>query len=146
MSDGDLQPEETKSGNWPPKLFAEQSTGERFVGLIVGPIVLGLICGWLVGVSGAIYTVITLLAILGGLAAGYEHVSLIGGAARGAWGGALFALTISETHRAIGNLAKASTPKPIEEIIIIFAIFSAVLGLIASALRRRRENKAPATV
>jgi hypothetical protein len=126
-------------------LFPEQNTAERVFGLLIGPILLGAICGWLLGVTEIGYTVLTLLAILGGLAAGYEHATLGSGALRGLWGGTLFSLTICEVHRLIGNDSLASTPKPIEIIVIVFAVISMILGLIGAALRRKRENKTPAT-
>src|SRR3954468_842584 len=128
--------------HWPPKLFPDQSTAERIFGLLIGPIVLGAICGWLLGVTEVGYVVLTTLAIAGGLAAGYEHATLGSGALRGLWGGTLFSLTICEVHRLIGNNSLATTPKPIEIIVIVFALISMVLGIIGAALRRKRENKA----
>jgi hypothetical protein len=126
---------------WPPPLYRDQPRAQQIAGPLVGPIVFGIICGWLLGVSELVYTVLTLLAILGGIAAGYEHDSLLGGAARGAFIGTLFSLTICETHRIIGNDSLANTPKPIELIIIVFAVISLVLGVIGAALRRRAEAK-----
>jgi uncharacterized membrane protein YoaK (UPF0700 family) len=126
---------------WPPKLFGEQSTAERIFALFIGPVALGAICGWLLGVTEIGYTVLTVLAVLGGLGAGYEHVRIRDGALRGLWGGTLFGLAICEVHRLIGNNSTASTPKPIEIIVIVFAAISVVLGVIGSALRRRREGQ-----
>lgn len=130
---------------WPPKLFPDQSAAERFFGLIVGPILLGAICGWLLGVTEIGYTVLTLLAILGGLAAGYEHATLGSGALRGLWGGTLFSLTICEVHRLIDTDSLATTPKPIEIIVPIFAVISMILGMIGARARRKREAAGAAT-
>ena len=121
-------------------MFPDQNAAERVFGLLIGPVLLGVICGWLLGVTEVGYTVLTVLAILGGLAAGYEHSTLGSGALRGLWGGALFSLTICEVHRLIGNDSLATTPKPIEIIVIVFAAIGSVLGLIGAALRRKREN------
>ena len=125
---------------WPPKLFPDQSTAERIFGLIVGPVLLGAICGWLLGETEIGYTVLTLLSMLGGLAAGYEHTTPGSGLLRGLWGGTLFSLTICEVHRLIGNNSLATTPKPIEIIVPIFAVISMILGLIGARLRRKRES------
>ncbi|MFT4049893.1 MAG: hypothetical protein QM648_08645 [Solirubrobacterales bacterium] len=119
-------------------LWSKQPTAQRVLGVTLGPIIFGAICGWLVGVSGAIYTVLTLLAILGGLAAGYEHTTVGAGALRGLFIGTLFALTICETHRLIGNDSLANTPDPIELIVPVFAVISAILGTIGATLRRRK--------
>ena len=129
---------------WPPPLYSNQPGWRKIAGPTIGPILFGVICGWLLGVSEIVYTVLTLLAILGGIAAGYEHISLLGGAARGAFIGALFSLAICETHRLIGNLSQASTPKPIELLVPVFTVISLVLGVIGAALRRRHETKVAA--
>lgn len=128
---------------WPPLLYRDQPRAQQIAGPLAGPIILGIVCGWLLGVSELVYTVLTLGAILGGILAGYEHDSLLGGAARGAFIGALFSLTICETHRLIGNDSLANTPKPIELLVPVFAIISLVLGLTGAALRRRSEAKQP---
>lgn len=125
---------------WPPKLFREQPTAMKVAGLLAGPIIFGAICGWLVGVSEVAYTVLTLLAIFGGIAAGYEHDTLGGGAARGAFIGAVFSLTICVVHRVIGSDSLANTPDPIELIVPVFVVISLVLGMVGAALRRRAES------
>lgn len=130
---------------WPPKLFPDQSAAERVFGLFIGPVLLGAICGWLLGVTEIGYTALTVLSILGGLGAGYEHATPRSGALRGLWGGALFALTICEVHRLIDTDSLATTPKPIEIIVPIFAIFGSLLGMIGARARRKRENAAPAS-
>jgi hypothetical protein len=131
--------------HWPPKLFPDQSTAERFVGLIVGPVLLGAICGWLLGATEIGYIVLTLLAVLGGIAGGYEHDTLRDGALRGLWGGALFGLTICEVHRLIGNAAKADVPDPIELNIIVFAVIGCALGAFGASRRRKRESASAPT-
>ena len=128
--------------DWPPKLFPDQSTAERAFGLFVGPVLLGAICGWLLGVTEIGYTVLTLLAILGGLAAGYEHTTPRSGILRGLWGGTLFSLTICEVHRLIDTDSLATTPKPIEIIVPIFAGISMILGYLGARSRRKRETAA----
>lgn len=130
---------------WPPKLFSDQSAAERAFALILGPILLGVICGWLLGVTEIGYVALTTLSILGGLAAGYEYASLRAAALRGLWGGSLFALTISEVHRLIDTDSLAITPKPIEIIVPIFAIFGSLFGVIGARARRKRERAALAT-
>lgn len=127
---------------WPPKLFPDQSTAERIFGLLIGPILLGAICGWLLGVTEIGYTILTLLSVLGGLAAGYEHDTPRAGALRGLWGGTLFALAICEVHRIIGNNSLATTPKPIEIIVPIFALISCGLGAFGAS-RRRKQIASP---
>jgi F0F1-type ATP synthase assembly protein I len=124
---------------WPPKLLRDQSTAERIFALLIGPILLGAICGWLLGVTEIGYTVLTLLAVIGGVAAGYEHDAPKAGALRGLWGGSLFGLAICEVHRLIGNEAKAEVPDPVELVIIVFALIGCALGAFGASRRRKRE-------
>ena len=127
---------------WPPKLFKDQSAAERFLALTVGPVLFGAICGWLLGVTEIGYTALTLLTVVGGLAAGYEHDSPRAGALRGLWGGSLFAVTIFEVHRLIGAEPTAQVPDPAELMIIVFAVFGSALGAYGASRRRRREAPA----
>jgi hypothetical protein len=127
---------------WPPKLFRDQSTAERVFALLIGPILLGAICGWLLGVTEIGYTILTLLAVIGGVAAGYEHVTPRSGALRGLWGGAVFGLAICEVHRLIGASPTAEVPDPIEIIITFFALIGCALGAIGAYRRGKRESRA----
>lgn len=139
--DASMPPAESGSrAAWPPQLFSEQPTAIKAAGLFAGPIIFGVICGLMVSVSEIAYVVLTLLGIFGGLAAGYEHDTLRGGAARGAFIGAVFSLTICEVHRLTGNDSVANTPDPIELIVPVFVVISLVLGTSGAALRRRAES------
>jgi hypothetical protein len=117
----------------------DQSTAERVFALLIGPILLGAICGWLLGVTEIGYTILTLLAVIGGVAAGYEHDRPRAGALRGLWGGALFGISICEVHRIIGEPATAEVPEPIELIAIVFALIGCALGALGAYQRHKRE-------
>jgi hypothetical protein len=129
---------------WPPVLLAERPRALQIALPIVGPVLLGVFCGWLLGESKAGYLIVTTLGILGGLHAGYEHNTTRGGALRGVSGGVLFALAIAETWRLIGADAKADVPHPIELLVLIFGAISTVLGIVGAALRRRNAARAAA--
>ena len=127
---------------WPPVLLADRPRWLQIGLPIAGPILLGVFCGWLLGVSGLGYLIVTTLGILGGLNAGYEHNTLRGGAIRGVTGGILFALAIAETWRLIGEDALADVPDPIELLVVLFGAISTALGLIGASLRRRHDAAA----
>lgn len=127
---------------WPPKLLRDQSTAERVIALAIGPILLGVICGWLLGATEVGYIVLTALAALAGVTVGFEHDSPRAGALRGLWGGALFSLTICEVHRLLGAEALADVPDPIELIVPVFALIGSALGAFGAARRRKLENAA----
>src|SRR6266852_2006255 len=93
-------------------LLASRSPTLQVVSAIVLPIVFGLICGIVLGVNGALYGVLSVLAILGGIGAGYEHPDAVEGAARGIAGGMLFGTFILFGHAVAGTHAKAALPDP----------------------------------
>ena len=64
-------------------LLSERPVGEQVFIVLVLPALFGAICGVLLGISAGVYTVLTLLGILGGTAAGYDHPTASEGALRG---------------------------------------------------------------
>lgn len=124
-----------------PALLGDRPRAAQAGAAIAVPVALGVLCGWLLGVSRVGYTIVTLLLILGGIAAGYEHRSPRGGALRGALGGVLVGGAIAVTHAAIGGDARAGVPHPTILIALLFGAIGAVLGIGGAALRRRHEHR-----
>lgn len=96
----------------PPPLLTERTPPALALVAIAGPLVLGVICGWLLGVDETSYTVLSVLAILGGIASGYEHIGAGDGAKRGVIGGALFGAAIVATSAVTGAEPEAHLPDP----------------------------------
>src|SRR6059036_2214207 len=119
-------------------LLADRPVGEQVFIVLVLPALFGAICGVLLGISGGVYTVLTILAILGGVAAGYDHPTAREGALRGIAGGALFGTFILLAHAVTGTHAKAKIPEPHIVLPIITTVISIGLGAIGGALRARQ--------
>jgi hypothetical protein len=124
-------------------LLAERRPAEQAFIVLVLPSLFGAICGVLLGISEGIYTVLTLLGILGGLAAGYDHATPSDGALRGVAGGALFGTFILLAHAIAGADAKAKLPEPHIVLPIATTLISVALGAIGGAVRAR-SLRAPA--
>jgi hypothetical protein len=105
------------------------------------PAVYGLITGLLLGVSAAAYLILSLLGVLGGLAAGYDHRDGNEGALRGICGGMLFGTFILLGGTLIGKEAKASIPDPQWALPVITAVLGAIFGAIGASLRGRYERR-----
>ena len=103
----------------------------------VVPIVFGVICGVLLGISEPAYLVLSLLAIAGGYFAGYEHDGGTQGALRGLVGGALFGGSILLAHELTGEEAKAELPDP--EIVLV--ALTTGIGILLGALGGRRRAR-----
>lgn len=127
---------------WPPVLIDERSTGQE-IGLIVGgPVLLGALAGWLLGVSQIAYLVVSVLAIAGGYAAGMEHAGTVEGFYRGLIGGLLFGSTILLVNGVLEEVPKADLPDPAQWLVVITTVFGVLLGALGGRARQRRESVA----
>jgi hypothetical protein len=124
-----------------PVGFAQLPRPVQFQLAALGPLLLGLVCGFFLGISAASFWVVNGLGILGGLLGGLEYPPAASGgapvdvavasrsprreaAARGAVAGAMFGLGVYIAHVASGDPAHAPLPSP--EFMIV--PFSAVIG------------------
>jgi hypothetical protein len=123
-------------------LFASRSPTLQVLSAIVLPIVFGLICGIALGVNGALYGVLSVLAILGGIGAGYEHYDAAEGAARGLAGGMLFGTFILFGHAVAGTHAKAALPSPHVVLVLLTVVGGVGFGALGGALRSRHTRRA----
>ena len=124
-------------------LLSDRPAGEQIFIVLVLPSIFGAICGVLLGISGGVYTVLTLLAILGGIAAGYDHPTPREGALRGIAGGALFGTFILLAHAITGEDAEVKLPDPHILLPVATTLISIPLGAIGGAIRARQLRKKP---
>jgi hypothetical protein len=122
-------------------LLRERSHGAEMALVVVVPIIFGAITGFFLGESEAIYTVLALLGILGGLVAGLEHEGALEGFYRGILGGLLFGTSILVTNGLLDEEPKAHLPDPEVLLIVITGAFGAALGALGGWFRLRRERK-----
>ena len=124
----------------PPLLLERQPPAQ--IGLAVGgPLVLGALCGWLLGATEIGYTIVSVLAIVGGIGSGYEHPDGDEGSVRGFCGGIIFGAMILATNAVIGAEPEAHLPEPP----VILVVFTTVLGMLFGALggwlRKRHDRR-----
>ena len=111
-----------------PELLRQRPLVAQVLMPTLVPAAFGALCGWLLGVSGIAYTILTILAIAGGYFAGFEHNGWKEGVIRGVVGGALFGAFILIVHDATGKSAKTQLPDPHIVLVAITTVFGAVLG------------------
>jgi hypothetical protein len=102
---------------------------------VLVPALFGAICGWLLGVNKTAYLVLSILALLGGYAAGTEHKGGGQGALRGIIGGSLFGGFILIVNEALDKEPKADLPKPHIWLLAITVGVGVVLGTLGGRAR-----------
>jgi hypothetical protein len=128
-----------------PPLLAERPLALQVILVGVIPAVYGVITGYFLGVSEGTYLVLSLLAVLGGVGAGFDHSGAGAGAQRGALGGTIFGASVLIAHEIHGATAKADLPHPAILLVVVTALLGALLGALGGYLRARADRDSPAT-
>jgi uncharacterized membrane protein (UPF0136 family) len=125
----------------PPPLFRQRPRAAQVVLGLVAPVAFGALCGYVLGASEPGFNILMLLAGLGGIGAGFEHVGARQGALRGIVGGVLFAaaLLVCFTLRALP--ARVPLPLPLGGMGVVYAVMGAPLGALGGRLRQRSEAR-----
>jgi hypothetical protein len=129
-----------------PPLLVDRNPNLQLVLSVAVPAFFGAVAGIQLGVSEPVYVVFSVLAILGGIGAGYEHVGPGEGATRGLAGGSLFGVFILLAHEISGMEEKAHLPEPHVVLVILTTVFGVGLGAIGGWLRARHERRGGAAV
>jgi hypothetical protein len=113
-----------------PPLLNEHPRSLQILLAVVLPITFGALTGYVLGVSEGTYIVLSVLGVLGGIAAGFDHLGAREGATRGLLAGLIFGASILIAHEIHGATAKADLPDPA----ILLAVATTVLGCLFGAL------------
>ena len=117
--------------------FSEMPAAARFQIAVLGPILVGAICGFLLGESAAGWWIAQGAGAVGGIAGGLEHRGAGPGALRGLVAGILFGLGIVAADAISGDQPQAEAPDPIALIVPIAAVIGSGLGALGGGLRGR---------
>ena len=124
----------------PPHLL-EREPNTQIALAVGGPLIFGAIAGVLLGVNETAYLVISVIAIFGGIAAGYEHPDADEGSIRGLCAGLVFGATILAVSAVSGAEPKADLPDPPAFLIVVTTILSMIFGAIGGWLRKRHDRR-----
>jgi hypothetical protein len=112
----------------------------QVIGAVVLPIGFGALCGFVLGASEAVFNLLMLIAGIGGVLAGFEHLGARPGVVRGLVGGVLFTGALVAMFEARGLPALAKLPAPLLVMAVFYAASGMPLGALGGWLRRRSEN------
>ena len=126
-----------------PPLLLERPPGAQIALGVGGPLVLGIVCGLLLGWNETAYLVVSILAIAGGIGSGYEHPNGDEGLVRGFCGGIVFGSAILATSALTGADPKADLPEPPAFLVVVTTVLGMAFGALGGWLRKRHEAKQP---
>jgi hypothetical protein len=125
----------------PGPLLVTRSPAAEAALVVVAPIVVGVIAGFLAAESKAAYLILSLLAAIGILLGGTEHRTAIEGAYRGLFAGLLYGVALLTVLELREKAPVVDLPDHTILVAVISAVVSAVLAAIGGALRGRMERR-----
>jgi hypothetical protein len=118
--------------------WEEMSPARRFFEALILPSGFGLLCGLALGVSGALYLVGVILALLGGIGGGAQYARRSDALLRGLVAGALFGIFILLGFELGGeDEAKVDLPDPHVVLLVFTVVPSLFLHWLGWRLRPR---------
>jgi hypothetical protein len=111
--------------------------------VVGGPLLLGMVTGFFLGIEAAAYWALTGVAVAGGLAGGLEHRTLRSAALRGVVAGTLFGAGVLVADAVSTDSPLAELPSPPILLVPLSAAIGAGLHALGAAARRRRESPTP---
>ena len=120
-----------------PLLLAEHPRSVQALLAVVLPVLYGALTGYFLGVSEVTYLVLSVLGVLGGIGAGFDHLGVAAGAKRGLIAGSIFGGSILVAHEIHGAEAKADLPEPAILLILLTTILGVGFGALGGWLRER---------
>jgi hypothetical protein len=106
----------------------------------IGPLLFGLVCGFLLEANAAVYWVLSVVGLLGAVSGGMEHSGARAGAGRGLLAGLLFGVGLVGAHAIAREPALAMIPHPASLLILVSAAIGMLFGTLGGAARLRFER------
>ena len=123
----------------PPPLFSTlpRTAQVQLAGL--GPVLFGMVCGFLLEASAAGYWVLSTAGLLGAVSGGREHSGAAAGARRGLLAGSLFGFGLVLAHAIAREHELVTIPHPAVLLIAITSVIGTVFGAAGGAVRSKLE-------
>lgn len=107
----------------------------------IGPLLFGLVCGFVLELNAVAYCATSALSALGGLAGGTEHTTPRPAMVRGTIAGACFGAGIVIANAASDRAALAPLPSPTVVLILITATAGGGLAAVGALLSPRLKQR-----
>lgn len=126
---------------WLPPLLKEHPRWLQVALALVLPAAYGAVTGYFLGVSEGTYLVLSIIGVLGGIGAGFDHMGAAIGLRRGIVAGLIFGSAILIAHEIHGATAKADLPDPEILLVAITTGLGAAFGALGGWLRERATTR-----
>jgi hypothetical protein len=124
-----------------PPLFSELPRPAQVFVAVILPALYGALTGFFLGENEAVYLVLSVIGIVGGIGAGFDHVGPAAGARRGVVAGSLFGGFILIVYELRGEPAKADLPEPAILLIVLTTVLAIGFAALGGWLRQRAIAK-----
>jgi hypothetical protein len=124
-----------------PPLLKEHPRWLQVLLALVLPVAYGALTGYILGVSEVTYIVLSILGVLGGIGAGFDHMGAAIGLRRGIVAGLIFGSSILIAHEVHGAEPKADLPDPETLLIAVTTGLGAAFGALGGWLRERAARR-----
>lgn len=124
-----------------PPLLSEHPRSVQILLAGVLPAAFGAVTGYFLGVSEGTYLVLSVIGVVGGIGAGFDHMGAGAGARRGVIAGLIFGGSILVAHQIHGAEAKAELPDPELLLVVVTTALGAAFGALGGRLRQRASER-----
>jgi hypothetical protein len=126
---------------WAPPLLRDQPRALGLLNVFAPPLLWGMLCGLLCGISRIAFIVGLVLSLIGAFGAGRQHLGILAGTCRGGLAGALFGGAIL-AGRGLGGGGTLLFHLPILQVVFTGSV-AAFLGALGGLSRLRERGAAP---
>ena len=125
----------------PPTLFSSLPRAAQIQLAVLGPLLYGMVCGFVLEANAAGYWALSTVGLLGAVSGGMEHSGTAAGARRGLLAGSLFGVGLVAAHAIARDRELVTIPHPAVLLIIVTSVIGTCFGAVGGGVRARTERR-----
>ena len=125
----------------PPPLFSTLPRPAQVQLAVLGPLLFGMVCGFLLEATANGYWIVSTVGLLGAVSGGMEHAGARAGAGRGLLAGSVFGVGVVLAHAIARERELVTIPHPAVLLILVTSVIGTVFGAAGGGVRSRLEKR-----